>query len=277
VSVPAPTGSCFGWRPDGCVRVCSFDGAPGLYLLPQAISVAHQKELAVHAYTTLACPQYDCNLHSSLRLPGNRSLFQHWCDALRAPGSQHDDSKAAASAPDGLVPPAARAAPLDSLPRDAPGIERVLRKMRWIALGYRYDWSSLSYDWGQQPQPLPACTTRFADDTVSLLRQQPVGLQCGVYKPQAAVVNFYQIGDSLTSHVDRSEPAAGAPLVMVFASLPMPTFFTRLRLNCPSLQVSLSLGCPAVFVFGGETRDDDTLALLLRSGDVLVMVCLLHQ
>jgi hypothetical protein len=43
-------------------------------------------------------------------------------------------------------------------------------------------------------------------------------------------------------------------------------------LKCLRLQVSLSLGCPAVFVFGGETREHDALALLLRSGDVLVMV-----
>ena len=27
-----------------------------------------------------------------------------------------------------------------------------------------------------------------------------------------------------------------------------------------------------MFLFGGESRDDDALALLLRSGDVLVMV-----
>ena len=43
-------------------------------------------------------------------------------------------------------------------------------------------------------------------------------------------------------------------------------------LKCVGLQVSLSLGCPAVFVFGGESREEDALALLLRSGDVLVMV-----
>ena len=208
------------------MRVCSFDGAPGLYLLPQAISVVHQKELAVHAYTTLASPQNDCNLQSCWRLPSSHSLFQHWCDALRNPGFQNDDGTISATASDDLVPPAACAASLDSLPSDAPGIERVLRRMRWIALGYRYDWSSLSYDWEQQPQPLPVCATRFADETVSLLRQQPVGLQCGVYKPQAAVVNFYQIGDSLTSHVDRSEPAAGAPLVIAFTLLQTLAFFS---------------------------------------------------
>jgi alkylated DNA repair protein alkB family protein 1 len=93
------------------------------------------------------------------------------------------------------------------------GVERVLRRLRWVALGYQYDWSSLSYDWKQQPQPLHPCITHFADDTVALLRQPPVGMQCSTYRPQAAVVNFYQIGDSLTSHVDRSEPAAAAPLV----------------------------------------------------------------
>lgn len=35
--------------------------------------------------------------------------------------------------------------------------------------------------------------------------------------------------------------------------------------------VALSLGCDAVFVLGGSSRDDPAVALRLRSGDVVVM------
>ena len=220
MSLPAPPGSCFGWTSDGHVRVCSFASAPGLYVLPNALNVAHQRELAVHAYTTLAHPQHDCSLHSTVHLPIDRTLLQCWQDSLKRvdsllPCSAEEDGAvpAAATSAAHLQPADDTSACLESLPRDASGIERVLRRMRWIALGYRYNWSALSYDWGQQPQPLPECITCVADDSVALLRLQPIALQCRTYKPQAAVVNFYQIGDSLTSHVDRSEPAAAAPLV----------------------------------------------------------------
>jgi alkylated DNA repair dioxygenase AlkB len=152
-----------------------------------------------------------------VRLPPTRPLFQHWRDLLRsagtAPADPEEEAVVNSAEADGALQPAVTSSPPEPLPRDAMGVERVLRRLRWVALGYQYDWSSLSYDWKQQPQPLPPCITHFADDTVALLRQPPVGVQCGTYRPQAAVVNFYQIGDSLTSHVDRSEPAAAAPLV----------------------------------------------------------------
>jgi alkylated DNA repair protein alkB family protein 1 len=35
--------------------------------------------------------------------------------------------------------------------------------------------------------------------------------------------------------------------------------------------VSISLGCPAVFLLGGETRDTPPTAVLLRSGDAVVL------
>ncbi len=199
------------------MRVCSFDSAPGLYLLPNALSIAHQRELAVHAYTTLGHPQHDCSLHSSVKLPTDRTLLQCWRDSLRpcsAADGQVDGTFAAATTSTDPPEAAKTSSRLESFPRDALGIERVLRRLRWVALGYRYDWRALSYDWGQQPQPLPECIACVAHDCVALLRQQPIALQCGEYKPQAAVANFYQIGDSLTSHVDRSEPAEGAPLVI---------------------------------------------------------------
>ncbi len=231
-SVPAPLGSCFGCTHNGCVRVCSFKSAPGLYVLPNALSVAHQIQLATHAYTTLAHPKYDCSLQNTLRLPATCSLLQYWLrshrDGTTLGGGLSEGVSADFDASVHSFPPDARA----SMPRDSSSIERVIRRLRWIALGYRYDWNSLSYDWEEQPQPLPPCIASLADDTVELLRQHPIGLQCGVYRPQAAVVNFYQIGDSLTSHVDRSEPAAAAPLVFAPPRHPNASLATHFLFVC---------------------------------------------
>ncbi|KIJ44393.1 hypothetical protein M422DRAFT_168575, partial [Sphaerobolus stellatus SS14] len=66
-------------------------------------------------------------------------------------------------------------------------------------------------------------------------------------EPDAGIVNFYQPGDTLCGHVDRSEVCATSPLV------------------------SISLGNSAVFLIGGLTRDVEPVPIMLRSGDVVVM------
>jgi alkylated DNA repair protein alkB family protein 1 len=67
------------------------------------------------------------------------------------------------------------------------------------------------------------------------------------YHPDAALVNYYRSGDTLGGHKDDVERDMSQPIV------------------------SISLGCPAVFLMGGESRDVDPTPLLLRSGDVLVL------
>lgn len=67
------------------------------------------------------------------------------------------------------------------------------------------------------------------------------------YDPDAGIVNFYQTKDTLMAHVDRSEVCATSPLV------------------------SISLGNAAIFLIGGLTRDTEPTAVLLRSGDVVIM------
>lgn len=54
-------------------------------------------------------------------------------------------------------------------------------------------------------------------------------------------------GDTLGGHIDDVEPDQAAPIVTV------------------------SLGCHAIFLMGGHTRDTAPTALRLRSGDVLVL------
>jgi alkylated DNA repair protein (DNA oxidative demethylase) len=64
--------------------------------------------------------------------------------------------------------------------------------------------------------------------------------------PDACLVNRYDPGARLTLHQDRDERDFSAPIV------------------------SVSLGLPAVFLFGGERRADRAQKVSLAHGDVVV-------
>ncbi len=66
------------------------------------------------------------------------------------------------------------------------------------------------------------------------------------FEPDACLVNRYKPGTRLSMHQDRNERDFGAPIV------------------------SVSLGLPAVFLFGGPRRQDRPQRVRLESGDVVV-------
>ena len=66
------------------------------------------------------------------------------------------------------------------------------------------------------------------------------------FAPEACLVNRYEPGARLTLHQDKDERDYSAPIV------------------------SVSLGLPAVFLFGGDRRSDRTLSVRLVHGDVVV-------
>jgi DNA oxidative demethylase len=66
------------------------------------------------------------------------------------------------------------------------------------------------------------------------------------YDPDACLINRYVAGAKLSLHQDRDEKDAWAPIV------------------------SVSLGLPAVFLWGGQRRADPLRRLRLESGDVVV-------
>ncbi|EXB81982.1 Alpha-ketoglutarate-dependent dioxygenase alkB [Morus notabilis] len=67
------------------------------------------------------------------------------------------------------------------------------------------------------------------------------------FKPEAAIVNYFGLGDTLGGHLDDMEKDWSRPIV------------------------SMSLGCKAIFLLGGKSREDPPLAMFLRSGDVVLM------
>ncbi len=66
------------------------------------------------------------------------------------------------------------------------------------------------------------------------------------FEPDACLINRYEIGARLTLHQDRNERDFSAPIV------------------------SVSLGIPAVFLFGGLTRSAKTQRVRLVHGDIAV-------
>jgi DNA oxidative demethylase len=109
----------------------------------------------------------------------------------------------------------------------------------WITdrSGYRYD--TIDPLTGQ---PWPAMTATLRELAV----RAAAAAGYSDFDPDACLVNRYEPGTRLSLHQDRNERDLTAPVV------------------------SISLGLPAVFLFGGERRQMRPRRILLESGDVLV-------
>lgn len=109
----------------------------------------------------------------------------------------------------------------------------------WVSdrAGYRYD--RLDPQSGQPWPHMPAAFTALAADAAAL-----AGFPGFV--PDACLINHYALGARLSLHQDKDERDFGAPIV------------------------SVSLGLPAVFLFGGLKRSDKAARWPLAHGDVVV-------
>ena len=110
------------------------------------------------------------------------------------------------------------------------------KKLRWITLGGQYDWTKKQYP-TETPPPFPK-------DIASFVRHCFPDMI-----PEAAIVNVYTPGDTLSLHRDVSEESDKG-------------------------LVSISLGCDAVFIAGNDLDGEGgtkSVALRLHSGDALYM------
>lgn len=103
--------------------------------------------------------------------------------------------------------------------------------------GYRY--AARDPQTGQPWPPLPDCFLRLARDAAAA-----TGFPG--FTPDACLINRYVPGARLSLHQDKDEQDYGAPIV------------------------SVSLGMPAMFLWGGHRRTDKTLRVPLFHGDVVV-------
>ncbi|MCX8956554.1 DNA oxidative demethylase AlkB [Erwinia psidii] len=105
------------------------------------------------------------------------------------------------------------------------------------ARGYQYSKrdSLNAHQWPAMPAPFRALATACAAEA---------GFTN--FNPDACLINRYEPGAKLTLHQDKDEQDLKQPIV------------------------SVSLGLPAVFQFGGFSRDDATQRVLLEHGDIVV-------
>ena len=112
-------------------------------------------------------------------------------------------------------------------------------RLGWVSdrTGYRYD--AADPDTGS---PWPAMPRAFLNLAVRAASEAGFA----GYAPDACLINRYIPGAKLSLHQDRDEKDAWAPIV------------------------SVSLGLPAVFLWGGKRRSDPVRRLHLENGDVVV-------
>lgn len=109
----------------------------------------------------------------------------------------------------------------------------------WVSdtSGYRYD--RLDPDSQRPWPPMPAALRKLAV-------QAAAAAGFDAFAPDACLINCYEQGAKLSLHQDRDERDFSQPIV------------------------SVSLGVPANFQFGGARRNDKTVKIALTHGDVVV-------
>jgi DNA oxidative demethylase len=112
-------------------------------------------------------------------------------------------------------------------------------RLGWVSdrTGYRYDPAD-----PETGAPWPAMPEAFLDIAVRAAAEGGFAN----YEPDACLINRYIAGAKLSLHQDRDEKDTWAPIV------------------------SVSLGLPAVFLWGGKRRSDQVRRLRLESGDIAV-------
>jgi alkylated DNA repair protein (DNA oxidative demethylase) len=109
----------------------------------------------------------------------------------------------------------------------------------WVTdrTGYRYD--GIDPDSGEKWPAMPDAFRKLAGEAAA---------EAGFagFSPDACLINRYEPGARMSLHQDRDEQDFGAPIV------------------------SVSLGIPAIFLFGGLKRSDKPRRFRLTHGDVVV-------
>lgn len=107
----------------------------------------------------------------------------------------------------------------------------------WVsdAYGYRYAKRNGNKPWPAMP-----------DHFLQLAQTAATAAGFANFIPDSCLINFYKPGAKMTLHQDKNERDFSQPIV------------------------SVSLGLPALFLWGGTRRDDKTRRIPLNHGDVMV-------
>lgn len=172
--------------------------------------------------------QTNLHLHYNVTYPGE----EHHSEALDGPASDTNKSRNQCSSffadePTRII------YPKDPEVHSPITVQNILeKKLRWVTLGGQYDWTAKVYPEGPPPP--------FPHDVAELLRATFPETEA-----QAAILNVYSAGDTLSAHRDVSE-------------------------ECDVGLISVSFGCDGLFMI---SHDDGTGCeiIRLRSGDAVYM------
>lgn len=177
------------------------------------------------------------HLHYKMMYPSVDADEQKACPAgtIAKPVLRDQNSSSSGSSYDSFfnVDPALVLSPKDERVHKAMTIQAFLdKKLRWITLGGQYNWTTKEYPAGSPPA--------FPGDIATLLRAVFPETEA-----EAAIVNLYSPGDTLSVHRDVSE-------------------------ECDEGLISVSIGCSGLFLI---SHDDDKGCEIfrLRSGDAVYM------
>ncbi|KAF2494721.1 hypothetical protein BU16DRAFT_582560 [Lophium mytilinum] len=207
------------------IRVYEHSNMPGLHILPSLLPPSTQRLLLTRLlHRDLSNPTHLTNIHT------------HYTLAYPPPTAFSPTPSLFTHPPTSPLP---IAVPLDpSIHRPFPAHPLLTRKLRWLTLGGQYDWTAKRYPLSPPP-PFPPDIAALLDSVFPETR------------PEAAIVNLYTPGDTLSVHRDVAEGSERG-------------------------LSSVSLGCEGVFVVGfsgeGEVGTGGTvLTFRLPSGSAVYM------
>ncbi|KAJ5612580.1 hypothetical protein N7510_005774 [Penicillium lagena] len=205
------------------IPVFAHRSVSGLLMIPSLFPPTVQTELLSRLlHRDLSNPAHRTNLHLhyDVTYPGHTGSSENSITSHSSQSFFADD-------------PARLLYPKDATIHHPVTVQNMLeKKLRWVTLGGQYDWTAKVYP-NETPPPFP-------EDVSKLLRAAFPETEA-----QAAILNLYSAGDTLSVHRDVSE-------------------------ECDSGLISVSFGCDGLFVVSHDDGNDCEV-IRLRSGDAVYM------
>lgn len=133
---------------------------------------------------------------------------------------------------------------------------RCFAKLSWATMGYHYDWTARAYR-EEKKSPIPLLLDVLGSSFALLdqILQSNCTKDCpselsksSCFTSSATIVNYYSTKSKMGGHRD------------------------DLELDFTKPVVSINLGLPAIFLLGGNSKDDDVVVpILVRPGDVMLL------
>ena len=235
------------------LRVIEIEGLPkGFYIIAGAIPIGEQLSLAKVALEEYSQAEHTnlTNLSKLSKANEEKGDAKHFSETYQIPievpsacingsapiGEHSMKENSIPGEQTSLSPQSIRNIWLQSV-EDDNNFER-FKALRWASLGYHYDWTKRMYQENVKSQ-FPT--------KLGVLCKYLAGLAGENMIAEAAIINYYPVGTYMSGHLDDAEHAMEEPIV------------------------SISLGCPAIFLLGGKTKNDSPTGIIIRSGDVIIM------